>query len=67
MIRATLMTDTASDTRLMVDHCLTVFLETYGIFGAVHIATTGHTSATKVGYFIINLYAGRTRFVNDAH
>jgi len=67
MIRATLMTDTATDTRLMVDHCLTVFLETYGIFGAVHIATTGHTSATKVGYFIINLYAGRTRFVNDAH
>ena len=31
------------------------------------VCITGHTSATKVGYFIINLYAGRTRFVNDAH
>ena len=36
-------------------------------FRAVHVTTTCHASATKVGYFIIDLYTGRTGLVDDAH
>ena len=67
VIRTTLVTNTATDTCVMVNHCLTVFLETYRIFRAVHVTTTCHASATKVGYFIIDLYTGRTGLVDDAH
>ena len=34
---------------------------------AVHVAAACHTSPAKIGNFVINLYAGRTGFINDAH
>ena len=61
VIRTTLVTNTATDTCVMVNHCLTVFLETYRIFRAVHVTTTCHASATKVGYFIIDLLHRKNR------
>ena len=67
VIRTTLMADTATDASIMINHCLTVFLETYCILRAIHIAAACHTSPAKIGDFIINLYAGRTGFVNDTH
>ena len=67
MIRATLMTNTTTDTSIVINHCLTVFLETYRIYGAVHVAAACHASPAKIGNFVINLYAGRTGFINDAH
>ena len=67
VIRTTLVTNTTTDTCVMVNHCLTVFLETYRIFGAIHVTATCHASATKVGYFIIDLYTGRTGLVDEAH
>ena len=63
MVWAAFMADATTDASVMVNHCLSVFLKTDGIFGAVHIATACHAPPAEIGYFIIDLYAGRTGFI----
>ena len=67
MIRTTLMANTATDASVMVNHRLTVLFKAYSVFGAVHIATAGYASATKIGNLIVDLDTGRTCFVNHTH
>ena len=61
------MADAATDTSIVINHCLPVFLEAYCIFRTVDIATASYTSATKITYFIIDLYTRRTGLIDNAH
>ena len=57
VVRTALMALPATDTSVVVNLCLSVFSETDGILGAVHIATAGYTTTAEVGHLIVNLYA----------
>ena len=66
MVRAALVTDTTADTGIVVDMSLAgLLVEMDGTFRTVHIAASCHASTAQVTYFVVDLYAGRTSFIDD--
>src|SRR3712207_4014513 len=66
MVGAVLVTHTAADADIVVDLCLTVFLEGNTPLGAIARTSSAHAPTTEVRHLIVDLHTRRTRLVDHA-
>ena len=66
VVRTALVAESATDTLIVVDRCLSGFaVEVDSSFRTVHVATACHTSAAKVTYFVVDLYTRRACLIDN--